>query len=543
MKRSMLKLALIQACLVALGSLATSCKKKGEEKPAPTSDETPEYTLDEYEFSPVFTSLEGHDLLPYDPDHPKQHVVSYDVYRNIGGKNYLRLVLETDVNLVGHIRYMNADNSSETNSEKFYVTAGSTEFKTFLDAYRHGARGAFNKIITKIDFENVEEKDGHVNLYEVGVSDRSQNIYKDMLITDDTLVFGTSMTHGGCIKIIKRIDQDIYEYMDADGNICIDRDVDPDYVKVVSDDVNFVNIYDLGREIQPSYYLNAKEANGYFPETECIYHGLGDTLYNPIQCGSCGNKNPQIIDYVYKPDHIYIKTKAQDWFFDNDQANGYIETWYSFGGDGMLLVDNSYTDFSQFIDCEENPLMMSNQETPATYFVHPLNYFYCETRQGVIFDPEVGEMNGRTKGKTSKNDRVDGDYVYTLKGMNVTGKWCAYVNENKFGAGIYMPNADIYYASRGRHSSNYYAEECNRKYSPENFQFDDATITPSYAALNYNYIDPAVQRKMVDFIPMLYSYAIYIGDTEEMAEAFADLNATGRITNQCLIDGSGWPKK
>ena len=106
-----------------------------------------------------------------------------------------------------------------------------------------------------------------------------------------------------------------------------------------------------------------------------------------------------------------------------------------------------------------------------------------------------------------------------------------------------MPNADIYYASRGRHSSNYYAEECNRKYSPENFQFDDATITPSYAALNYNYIDPAVQRKMVDFIPMLYSYAIYIGDTEEMAEAFADLNATGRITNQCLIDGSGWPKK
>lgn len=63
------------------------------------------------------------------------------------------------------------------------------------------------------------------------------------------------------------------------------------------------------------------------------------------------------------------------------------------------------------------------------------------------------------------------------------------------------------------------------------------------AALNYNYIDPSVQRKMVDFIPMLYSYAIYIGDTEEMAEAFAELNATGRITNQGLIDGSGWPKK
>ena len=530
--------------ILSLAAISMLMSCQNNTCPAPEVEEE-EYTLDEYTFSPIHYSTKNEKLPAYDAEKPGQFVISYDIYRDIGENNYMRLKVTSDVNLVGHINYYDSEDPTVTNSEKFYIKANENVFTTFLDAFRNGAYGNFKKVITTIDFENVEEKEGNIIFEEAGVSPREQNIYKDMTITDDTLVFGTSMTHGGCIKTIKRVDQDIYEYLDNDGNVCIDRDIDPDYVnQVISDDVNFVNIYDLGREIQPSYYLNATKANGYDPQTELIYEGLsGVTLYNPIQCGSAGYKNPQIIDFVHKKDHIYIKTKAQDWFFDNDQANGYIETNYSFGGDGMLIVDNSYTDFSQFISNDENILLSRNQETPATYFVQPLNYFYCETRQGTIFDENVGEINGRQQDKTSKNQATNGEYVYSLKGNTVPGNWCAYVNQNKFGAGIYMPNADRFVGSRGRHSTNYFSEDTNRRFSEKSFHFDDSDYVPSYAVLNYNYICPVVVRKMVDFIPLKYSYAIYIGSTDEMGEAFGDLMASGKLTNESLVDGTGWPKK
>jgi DNA mismatch repair protein MutS2 len=103
----------------------------------------------------------------------------------------------------------------------------------------------------------------------------------------------------------------------------------------------------------------------------------------------------------YASDRLYIKMKGQEWFFyTNIQANGYIEVTYYFDKNGSVMVDNRYIDFSQFIN--EYDVGMHLQETPATYFVYPLNYFYCETKQGVIFDKNVGEQNGRSKSKHGK---------------------------------------------------------------------------------------------------------------------------------------------
>ena len=122
--------------------------------------------------------------------------------------------------------------------------------------------------------------------------------------------------------------------------------------------------------------------------------------------------------------------------------------------------------------------------------------------------------------------------------------WCAFVNANKFGVGIYMPNADTYVASRGRRSNNYYSEECNRLYHKGFFTFEDGDITPSYAAMNYNYINPALKRKMVDFVPLEYTYALYVGDTDEMGSVFGRLKNEQIVTNAHLADETtGWPKK
>ena len=57
---------------------------------------------------------------------------------------------------------------------------------------------------------------------------------------------------------------------------------------------------------------------------------------------------------------------------------------------------------------------------------------------------------------------------------------------------------------------------------------------------------PGIDRKMVDFVPLTYSYALCIGDTQTMGDEFAALKASGRIANESLLQADGvhsWPKR
>ena len=538
-------------CLVLVGIFTTfcfSCKKKPDEEVV-----VPNYTLDEYEFSTVFVDGESKTLEEYaETTTHEEGAIVYDVYTKIQNNNYIKLEIETAVNLVGYINYYNTADKSQKNSEKFFIKANSKEFTTFLDAFRVGAQGAYEKTITTISFQSVDEtKEGTFKFKSLSVSDRKVVTREDWRISNGDIVLGTSPFYGGCITYLEKLNQDVYEYMDFDGNITIDRYVDPDYdaMKVVSDSVNLINIYDLGREVQPSYYSYVTETHGYTPDydpedEESYYSGLEGVMYNPIQCGDYGGHTPQIIDYVWKENYLYIIMKAQEWFFyTNIQSNGYIEVTYRFDEGGALIVDNVYTDFSCFVG--EGELQVASQETPATYFAYPLNYFYCETKQGTIFDDKLAEIGGGNQAKASLKATVSTpNYFYSINEKYMINDWCAFVNANKFGVGIYMPNADVYNASRGRRSNNYYSEECNRLYHKGFFTFEDGDITPSYAAMNYNYINPALKRKMVDFVPLEYTYAIFVGDTDEMGAVFGRLKNEKIVTNAHLSDETiGWPKK
>lgn len=545
------------SCLLLAGMLVTacSCKEKPGSTPTgnnPPAEVVPNYTEEQYTFSTVF--IDGTEKLLEQFAETTTHeegCVTYDISANIGDKNYLKFDIQTDVDLVGFINYYNVADPSQTNSEKFFIKANSTQFTTFLDAFRVGAQGAYKKVITTISFQGVDDtKEGHFKFNSLGVSDRTIETREQWYISNGDMVLGTSPFYGGCITYLEKLDQDVYEYMDFDGNIVIDRYVDPDYdaMQVVSDKVNLINIYDLGREVQPSYYSKVESVNGYNPDydpedKDSYYQGLGGgVIYNPIQCGDFGGHTPQIIDYVWKEDYLYVIMKAQEWFFyTNIQANGYIEVTYYFDEGGAVIVDNVYTDFSCFIG--EWELQVTGQETPATYFSYPLNYFYCETKQGPIFDEKLAEQNGINQAKTSLKATVSSaNYFYAINGKYMVNDWCAFVNANKFGVGIYMPNADHYVASRGRRSNNYYSEECNRLYHKNFFSFAEDAITPSYAAMNYNYINPQLNRKMVDFVPLEYSYALFVGDTDEMRAIFGALEGSG-MNDHLLDETQGWPAK
>ncbi len=536
MRKLIITLAFLFLMVLVTGCVKTTTTTQGSiEDPIP-------YTLESYDFETVYEDKSGKKTLNrYVKENPKYNGnVEYAINKNIGSKNYIRLEYETSTNIVGYINYVNALNPSQSNSEKFYIEKDTTEFTMFLDAFRGGAFGNYNKIITSITFQNVDtEVEGEFTFKSFSISDRTYDPNYDMFIDDGTIKVGTSLSFGGCIKYLYRLDLDIVEYIDDDGNVRIDQDIDTDYVSnVISTDVNFVNIYDLGREIQQSYYLTVDESNGYIPTSAIKYEGAGGILrYNPIQCGSAGQINPQIIDFTFTEKEIYVKSIGQDWFLENSLTQCYLENRFYFGDDGVLLVECKTTNFAQFTGVDDTEVM--GQETPATYFVYPLNYFYCETRQGIIMDNNL-HPDISSQPKTTKDEKVDGNYFYRIKGRNVPQGWMAFVNDNKFGVGIYMPNADFYSASRGKTSTSYMGEKTNTQYLKTMWDLGEDDLISSAITMNYNYCNPMVRGRMVDFVPLEYTYALYIGEVQEMKQAFNALKDSGLDNSELL---TAWPKK
>lgn len=525
------KLSLALVILTSISAVGfSSCKNE----PESVEETKPLYTQENYTFTTVYTNGETRITGKYNAQDPTLNgVEKYTVNKAINDNNYIKIELETNVDLVGTITYCNVDDPTQSNKEKFFIEKNSTEFKTFLDAFRGGAYGAYKKLVTEITLQNVDETtEGTVNFKSLSVSDRSYDPEYMMFIDDGTLRLGTSLSFGGCIKSIERIDADVVEYLDSDNNIRIERDTDTDEVNVISDAVNLVNVYDLGREIQQSLYWTVKQENGYYPKGDNKYSDETEPHYNPIQCGSAGGIYPQIVDYSYTEDCIYVKAYGQDWFFENSVDATYYENWFYFGEDGVLIVDNKITNFTQFTGTDKFAAI--GQETPAFYCVQPLNYFYCETKQGTIMDNALSSIpTTKENYKTSLNDNVSGAYHYELDTKYVPQQWCAFVNSNLFGIGIYTPNADKFNASRGKTSTSF-DEKDNTLVNDYMYKEDYSKITPSCYVSNYNYINTSITVKMTDFIPLEFSYAIFAGEVDEMRTAFNNLQESGKMVRKEL---------
>ena len=454
--------------------------------------------------------------------------------KEVGDKNYFWIALNTDVNLVGYIHYTNTNDFSQVNTEKIFIEAGAREFASFLDAFRVGAQGAYDKTITKITLQNVAKNQGNVEVESVGISNRSYDRNAKFYLEDGKLKVGTSLAMGGALTHLEKLNADVVEYVDENGNVCIQSNVDKTQVDVVTDAVNFINIHDLGREIQQSYYSLVGEGNGYAPTGEVLYDG---TLhYNPVQAGSAGDKQSQIIDFSISDGIIYVKTKPLEWFFDNTLSDSYMENTYILDGSGTLRVHNRFVNFSQFTDMEKTAACI--QELPAVYLVHPLNYFYGETVEGDIFDPYLSPLMTSTA-KQGLSHSVADNYYYSLKNETLKNEWCAFVNEYKLGVGIYMPNAQRYNASRGVSSTQYNRLE-NHHYEEYFHGIIETKYVPSAYVCNYNYFSPATQLLMLDFVPLAYEYAIYVGNVDEMRSVFQTYRDRQIIENLGL---SAWTRR
>ena len=450
--------------------------------------------------------------------------------KEVGNKNYLTIKLQNDVPMVGFIHYTDQQNTSKTHKEKFFIEADAGTFSMFLDGFRIGAFGAFEKRIDKITLQNVEgRKSGIIRVNEVSISDRTYDNTEMLYLDNGSLKVGASLAAGGALCHLESLSRSVVEYIDGKGNVRIDEGVDPNTVNTITDKVNLINVHDLGREIQQSYYANVGEANGYKPDDNVLYDGIGEGyLYNPVQAGSAGDKQTQIIDYQLTEDILYVKSRPQDWFFDNTQTDSYMESTYTFDRGGALIVTNRFINFSQFTGMDTMPI--SGHEIPAVYTVQPLNYFYCETKEGVIHDPNLSPVP-TSVGKTSISHEVTENYYYQLLAETVVGDWLANVNDKGFGLGMYIPNVYCFSASRGWKTTSY-SLLYNNDYDHSIYDLRDMRYIPSAYVNNYNYFSPSIIRRMADFVPFEYSFALYVGTVEEMREKFTLMKEDGTIKNE-----------
>lgn len=510
--------SLLMICVLCL-SLGTACNPNDNDDP--------------FNFETIFKDGTEKTLMQYDPDVPEKNgKISYAINADIGNKNYMRICIDTDVDLVGNIYYTNKDDPSQSNQEKFFIESGTTEFTTFLDAYRSGAFAQYEKTVDKITLQSVDRtRAGTVTLKSVDFSDRSFDPDVTMFIDDGTLRVGTSLGFGGAITYIAQINSCIVEYLDADGNMCIGKLDDASGASIVSEECNLVNVYDLGREIQQSLYWGVGEENGYVTSSEQKYPG--GLLYNPIQCGSAGSVGPQIVDYYCTDDEIYIKSYGQDWFVVNQVDPIYFETWLTFDDDGVLIVRNRITSFSQFTNTDDFPI--SSQETPAFYSVYPLDYYYAETIEGTIFDNTLCAVNGGSC-KTSLSTPVEGRYYYSLPQEQLLNSWAAFVTEDKFGLGIYNPYASGILSYSGIHNRSY-MYSMNQQTHSDFYKDDYSSYIASCHAYSYGYLATTIPTRMMDFVPLEYSCALYAGDVSQMRTAFENLHTSGTLVKTDIA----WP--
>ena len=451
--------------------------------------------------------------------------LSFTIDKELKDKNYIQIDVDTDVNLLGTIEYYNLEDKEETNVEEFFIEGTSAEaFYQFLDNFRTNGGGLFEKHLTKITLTNVSEEAGTVTMNKVAISGRSIDLTKsELYVENEYLKVGMDLVCGGALTYLESLPQDgkvLQEIVDADGDVKIGLNYgEREGAKLVSESVNLINIFDKGREVQQSFYADVDKENGY-ERGVYILQNRQDWPYNPVQGGDQDNNSSQIIDYRVEDNQLYVKTRAMDWGHHNSTTKSYMENWYTLNDDA-LIVKNRFIDWNGFTG--EFPAI--NSEMPAVYFAQALDTFV--TYDGTT--PWTGGALDKQKGLGSWAD-ADGAYIT----QSPSEEWFAWVNEDDYGIGMYVPGVSI--LASGRTVETASASERLNSNASDSYMLTEArpANTSDYTSCyvqNTSYTAPVAVMTMDAYVPLEYSYAIRVNTVDSLRSGFQTMYLQETIDN------------
>ena len=504
----------------------------------------------------------------------KDESKTYAVNKDITGKDYIKMLVNTNVNLVGQFKYHDVADNNKIVTEDFFIEKGdgenAVEFSQFFDRFRKTGHGLFDKQLLSITVTNVDDAEGEVQMKKATVTNRVIDEYeREVYVTKGKIKVGADLATGGTLTYLQRLDyegQTIDEVIRGD-EVVIDVNakatLSGEEDQFLSSEVNLINIFDAGRQFQQSYYANVGGTMADTPEkmreggysnfvqppdygSNGYNRGFCKTAdvngyywpYNPVQGGDVVSNPSQIIDYQVSDNEIYVKIRAMDWSKgDNGEGytgtvmggvttKSYMENWYTIKG-GMVYVKNRFVDWNGFEGLESVPV--HSNELPAAYVVHPLHNYVCYNGSDTTWNGELTTVE------------APGSWVKeAVRNQNPIEHWFAWVNDNNFGVGVYVPGTDVFVSGRSHSSTGKKLNINSDAYdSPltNEYRYNKPEATSKWTSCyvrNTSYTAPVVVWTMKSYIPMEYTYVISVDYVNVMRQQFKSLDEAGVVNNEML---------
>lgn len=201
------------------------------------------------------------------------------------------------------------------------------------------------------------------------------------------------------------------------------------YLSPSGSTTNLINSYDLGRQVQQSYYSGPAD---FHPAGTTQHRSWSPWPWNPIQTGDAFGNRATVLESASTGDTLYVKTRPMQWALQNVPGDCTFEWWIRLEGAAVRVhcrLTSQRTDTTQY--------GARHQELPAVYGVGTLNRIFSYTGTAPF-----------TRGAVSQLPSVGPPWTQ----WRATENWSALVDAADFGIGVHHPDA-IYttggYASSG----------------------------------------------------------------------------------------------
>ena len=190
------------------------------------------------------------------------------------------------------------------------------------------------------------------------------------------------------------------------------------YLSLAGEDDNLINVRDLGRYVQQSYYSGPKP---FLPDGARMHDGWPGWGWNPIQAGDVFGNRPQLLSLERAGAELRARCVPMQWALDGVAGDCVFETRVRLDGNRVHLqtrLENSRADTTRFA--------AQHQELPAVYTIGRLHRLFSYT------GPEP--FRGRPMTEIV-NAGPPWEY------WRSTECWSALVDDEGFGVGVVHPGA------------------------------------------------------------------------------------------------------
>lgn len=195
------------------------------------------------------------------------------------------------------------------------------------------------------------------------------------------------------------------------------------YLADTSKDINLINGYDWGRQVQMSFYSGPQP---FEPEGNKPHPNWASLGWNPIQSGDAYENQSKTMEFSSDGQSLYVKCIPMHWPLENEPGHCTFETWVQLEGPIAHIrsrLVNNRKDRTQY--------EARAQELPAVYTNAPWHRLVTYTGAEPFTQGALEEI---PKQETHPD-------IFPWSYFKATENWAALLDEQDDGLGVYSPGA------------------------------------------------------------------------------------------------------